>query len=384
MQTIESQRLWIYTIGRRVPVFVVFAAVVFLTGIGLLMLLSIGRAYDLGLGGFFFKQCVWLVVACIAFVVAASVDIERVQKFGWLIALFCVALLLLVLVPGIGLKINGARRWLDLGPMNLQVSDVAKIGYLMLLAQYLATVQRQGHRFLKGFLYPALIIGVFFFLILMQPDFGTAFLFALVGGILLFLAGASMRYLVPTLLLGISLFALAIWQDPIRLRRILVFLDVEANRMDGTYQLWQGIVGFAMGGINGVGLGNSRQQFAFLPEAHTDFIFPIIGEELGLIFTLLVVAVFAVSFLVTWSQLTKAPNAFSFLFVAGALLFIMLQALINMGVSTGVLPTKGMSLPLISYGGSNLVVTYFMFGIICRALWCWNNPPKLKPRDLEI
>ncbi|MEX0326722.1 MAG: FtsW/RodA/SpoVE family cell cycle protein [Puniceicoccaceae bacterium] len=383
MQAADSQRLWSYTIGRRLPLVFLGLSVLFLNGLGLVVLLSIGRAYETGVGGYFFRQCLWMGIAMTAFASALVIDYERWRKASWWIALGGIALLVLVLVPGIGMKINGARRWIDIGPMNMQVSDVAKIGYILCLAQYFSLVQRHRDTFLRGFVLPVGVIGVFFILILLQPDFGTAFLFAVVGGILLFLAGSSLKYLLPTAIAGAALFGLAIANDPVRKGRILAFLDVEGNRSEGAYQLWQGLIGFGVGGVDGVGLGNGRQQFAFLPEAHTDFIFPIIGEELGLIFTLSVVAAFSLFFLVTWHQLQKAPNIYQFMLVCGSLLFITLQAMINMGVSTGCLPTKGMSLPFISYGGSNLVVTYFLFGIICRCIWKWNNPPEFQPREFR-
>ena len=346
------------------------------------MLLSIGRAYESGMGGYFFRQCLWLVFGLLAFAAAVSIDYERWRRAAPWVAAGGLILLVLVLVPGVGLRINGARRWIDIGPMNMQVSDVAKIGYIFLLAQYFSLMQRHREALVKGFLMPGMIMAAFFLLILVQPDFGTAFLFAMVGGILLYLAGARLIYLIPTALVGAVLFGLAIARDPVRMGRILAFMDVEGNRSEGAYQLWQGIIGFGVGGLQGVGLGNGRQQFSFLPEAHTDFIFPIIGEELGLIFTLSVVLAFGLFFMVTWHQLQRAPNLFQFILVCGALLFITLQALINMGVSTGLLPTKGMSLPFISYGGSNLVVTYFLFGIICRSIWRWNDPPRLAPREM--
>ncbi len=381
MRSAESQRIWSYTIGRRMPVVFLGLSVLFLNGLGLIVLLSIGRA---GLGGYFLRQCLWMGIALTAFGIALTFDYEKWRRASWWIGLSAVVLLVLVLVPGIGMKINGARRWIDIGPMNMQVSDVAKIGYILCLAQYFSLVQRQREHLLKGFIVPMGIIGIFFILILMQPDFGTAFLFALVGGAMLFLAGASLKYLFPTAIVGGGLFSMAIAHDPVRLGRILAFMDVEGNRSEGAYQLWQGIMGFGAGGVGGVGLGNGRQQFAFLPEAHTDFIFPIIGEELGLIFTLSVVGAFALFFIVTWHQLQKAPNIYQFLLVSGSLLFISMQAMINMGVSTGCLPTKGMSLPFISYGGSNLVVTYFLFGILCRSIWSWNNPPKFAPREVGV
>ena len=383
MYAAESQRIWSYTVGRRLPVVFLGLSVLFLNGLGLLVLLSIGRADEAGMGGYFMRQCLWMGIAVTAFASALVFDYEKWRRPAWWICAGAVLLLVLVLVPGIGMKVNGARRWIDFGPMNMQVSDVAKIGYILCLAQYFSLIQRDRRTFFKGFAFPMGIISAFFVLILAQPDFGTAFLFALVGGLLLFLAGVSLKYLIPTGILGGSLFAFAISQDPVRLQRILAFMDVEGNRSEGAYQLWQGIIGFCIGGINGVGLGNGRQQFAFLPEAHTDFIFPIIGEELGLIFTLAVVLAFSIFFLVTWHQLQKAPNLYQFLLVCGALLFITLQAMINMGVSTGMLPTKGMSLPFISYGGSNLVVTYFLFGIICRSIWRWNDPPRIEPREVR-
>lgn len=381
MQRVGQQRLWSYTVGRRLAPFILVGCVFFLNGLGLIMLMSIGRADGAGLGGYFIRQLLWALIGILAFGSTFLVDFDRWRSAAWWLALGSVLLLLLVLIPGVGLKINGARRWLDLGPMNLQVSDVAKIGYIFCLAQYFSVFHRERHSFLKGFVFPVSIMVLFFALILLQPDFGTAFLFALVGGLMLFLAGTSLMFLVPSALAGLTLFAAAIYQDPVRLQRILSFMDVDANRSGGAYQLWQGIVGFASGGVTGVGLGNGRQAFAFLPEAHTDFIFPIIGEELGLVFTLTVSVVFLVFFMTTWHQLQKAPTLNAFLLVAGALFFITLQALVNMGVSMGLLPTKGMSLPFVSYGGSNLVVSYVLTGLICRHIWQWNNPPEFEARD---
>lgn len=381
MQRSESERIWSYTVGRRVPLVFLGLSVLFLNGLGLLVLLSIGRAHESGMGGFFYRQCLWMGIALTVFAGALCLDYGKIRRFSWWLGAASILLMILVLIPGIGVKVNGARRWIDLGLMNMQVSDVAKIGYIFCLAHYFSLVQRERDTLLKGFLLPLALVGCFAGLIFLQPDFGTAFLYALVGGILMFLAGARLGYLLPTGLAGGGLFAFAVSQDPVRMGRILSFLDVEGNRSGGAYQLWQGIIGFGVGGVNGVGLGNGRQQFAFLPEAHTDFIFPIIGEELGLIFTLAVVLSFSIFFLVTWHQLQKAPGLYPFLLVSGALLFITLQAMINMGVATGILPTKGMSLPFISYGGSNLVVTYFLFGVICRSLWEWGDPPRIQPSE---
>jgi len=378
-----SQSEWYYTFGRRIPALTLLLLVSLINGLGLVVLFSIGRADESGLGGYFFRQCLWLVIGLTAFGVSLLIDWERHRKQIWLIVLVAMGLLCLVLVPGVGLRINGARRWLSLGLMNMQVSDFARVAYILMMAAYLSSTQRDRRHWFKGFVLPVALIGTFAALLMKQPDYGTAFLFAAVGLLLMYLAGASILYLGSVAGLGIAGFSLLVAMDPVRLERIVSFLDVEAHRADGAYQLWQGIIGFGVGGVNGVGLGNGRQQFAFLPEAHTDFIFPIIGEELGLLATFGVVFVFLTAFLVVWGQLRKAPNQFQFILVAGALFFILFQALINMGVATGCLPTKGMSLPFVSYGGSNIVVNYFLLGIIIRGVWTWNNPPEFKPREID-
>jgi cell division protein FtsW len=383
MEAVGQQRHFNYTVGRRIPVVVLLLLLAFLNGLGLIVLLSIGRAEGAGMGATFFKQSLWTVMGLTAFAAGAFLNPEKWRRWSWFFGAFSVVGLCLVLVPGIGSEINGARRWIDLGPMNMQVSDVAKIGYLFCLAHCFAMLQREGVGLLRAGGVAFALIGLFFALILLQPDYGTAFLYALVGVLLLYLSGISLSLLLPAGLAGGLLFVFAILQDPVRLARILSFMDVEGNRSGGSYQLWQGIIGFGVGGVSGTGLGNGRQQFAFLPEAHTDFIFPIIGEELGFVFTLSVALAFALFFWITWSQLRKAPTLFQFLLIAGALFFISLQALINMGVSTGILPTKGMSLPFISYGGSNLATCWLLAGLIAGAVWRWNDPPKITPREVR-
>lgn len=383
MEGALQQNPWASAASRGLAVVFPVLAVLSLNALGLVALLSIGRAHESGLGGYFFRQSLWMAIALCAFAATVLVNPLGWRRWSYVLAGLGVVVLQLVLVPGLGQEINGSRRWLDLGPMNLQVSDVAKLGFLFGLAHYLAQTQRLRQQFWRGFVLPGLLIGVFCLCILQQPDYGTTFLFAVVGGLMLFLAGISLWHLLPAAGTGLALFLTAILHDPVRLERILSFLDVEGNRTEGSYQLWQGLIGFALGGLHGVGLGNGRQQFAFLPEAHTDFIFPIIGEELGLIVTLLVVGLFACFFGVVWNQLRRAPELFQFLMVGGALLFITLQAMVNIGVATGVLPTKGMSLPFISYGGSNLVVNYILLGIICRGIWNWNQPPRYRAREVD-
>jgi cell division protein FtsW len=198
-----------------------------------------------------------------------------------------------------------------------------------------------------------------------------------------FLAGSRFIFVIPAILLAVGLFSIMVYNDPVRLARVTSFLHIQENISTGAYQLWQGILAFGAGGYLGVGLGNGRQQFSFLPEAHTDFIFAILGEELGLVATLTVVLLFLAIFLVGMFQLRRAPNLFQFLLGIGSLLFIVLQAVINIGVVTGSFPTKGMSLPFISYGGSNLVVVFVFTGILLNLFRQWEKPIVSKARELE-
>lgn len=368
---------------QRLPEALLLLIVAGLCLLGALALYSIGRAHQPGSTALLSKQVMWMGVAAAAMWVTMRLRLDRLRDFTWLIAGASLLLLILVLVPGIGSKINGARRWIDLGPMNMQVSDFAKIGFVFTLAHYLAGRQRQLGDFRIGYMVPVGIIGLVFALIILQPDYGTAALFAAVGAVLLFLAGARLLYLIPTGLIGLAMFACLIILDPIRLERVTSFLHLEANRDAGGYQLWQGMLAFGAGGVQGVGLGKGRQPLSFLPEAHTDFIFAVIGEELGLVCTGAVVMAFTLFFVLVAVQLRKAPNLFEFLLVTGSLLFIVFQALINFGVVTGLLPTKGMSLPFISYGGSNLVVMFIFVGIILNCVHEWNLGVRTRPREIH-
>ena len=356
--------------------------VVGLTFLGLVILFSASQSMHEDPTVLLKKQLIWLVLATIAGGIAMMVNLEALREYAYWLAAGSVLLLALVLIPGIGVEVNGARRWMDFGIMRLQVSEVGKLGLIFSMAHYLATYRRDSNRVLKGYFYPCALLAIFCSLIILEPDYGTAFLCGAVGGCLMFLAGVRLKFLIPTAFAALSLFSVAVYHDPIRLSRITSFLDVEGNRSDSAYQLWQGILAFGAGGIHGVGLGSGRQQMSFLPEAHTDFIFAIVGEELGFLFTSGVVLLFMTLFFVGVLQLKRAPNLYQYLLVMGALLFITFQALINIGVVTGCLPTKGMSLPFISYGGSNLVFMFVLTGIILNGFRSWELPVLRRQREL--
>ena len=356
--------------------------VIGLTFLGLVILFSASQSMHADPTVLLKKQLIWLVLATIAGGIAMMVNLEALREYAYWLAAGSVLLLAIVLIPGIGVEVNGARRWMDFGIMRLQVSEVGKLGLIFSMAHYLATYRRDFNRVLKGYFYPCVLLAIFCSLIILEPDYGTAFLCGAVGGCLMFLAGVRLKFLIPTAFAALSLFSVAVYHDPIRLSRITSFLDVEGNRSDSAYQLWQGILAFGAGGIHGVGLGSGRQQMSFLPEAHTDFIFAIVGEELGFLFTSGVVLLFMTLFFVGVLQLKRAPNLYQYLLVMGALLFITFQALINIGVVTGCLPTKGMSLPFISYGGSNLVFMFVLTGIILNGFRSWELPALRGQREL--
>lgn len=356
--------------------------VISLTFLGLVVLFSASQAMHDDPTILLRKQVVWLGVATVAGAISMLVNLEVLRNYVWILGGIAIVLLLLVLIPGIGVRVNGAQRWIDFGPMRLQVSEIGKLGLLFVMAHYLAVHRRNLDEFVRGFLAPSAMVGLVCGLIILEPDFGTCFLCGLVGGLMMFLANVRLRFLIPSAVAALGVFSVAVYLDPVRLQRVTSFLDVEGNRGDSSYQLWQGILAFGAGGVPGVGLGAGRQQMSFLPEAHTDFIFAVIGEELGLLFTGGVVVLFMTLFFIGVLQLKRAPNLYQYLLVMGALLYVTLQALINIGVVTGCLPTKGMSLPFISYGGSNLVLMFTLIGIILNGFRSWEMPVLRRRRDL--
>jgi cell division protein FtsW len=344
-----------------------------LTILGLTILFSASASFRQGPYFYLNKQLIGVFLAGVVCFVASRVNLDYARRYSWWIAGITLFLLVLVLIPHIGVEVKGSRRWLGLGPVRVQVSEFAKLGLVFCLAHYLALNQTRIAELTRGYLYPLAIIGAFAGLILLEPDFGTAALVVIVGLTMLFLAGAKWRYIVPTVALVVSAFTILVVNNPNRLRRFLAFLDVEGNKQGGTYQLYQALAAYAAGGTDGAGLGQGRQQLNFLPEAHTDFIFAVIGEELGLWFTLGVVVVFAVIFIAGLVHLRRAPNLFHFLLVVGCLMLICLQAIVNLGVVTGVFPTKGMSLPFISAGLSNLLLMGLLVGIFLNTQRTWGR-----------
>ena len=320
------------------------------------------------------KQALWMGITFIAGLLVLKVDLEWARKFVWLGYGLCVAGLVLVLIPGIGSSINGSRSWFRFGPFSLQIAEFAKVGLVFFLAHYYSLIRKESGTLWKGFIVPCLAIGLVVGLIMMQTDLGTALIISMVSFCLLYLAGANVFFLAGSSLAALVPVGFLISKDPERLSRLTAFLDMEGNKSGDAYQVWQAILAFAAGGVEGVGPGNGRQQLRSLPEAHTDFIFAIVGEEFGLIATMAVVIVFMGLFAAGVAHVRKAPNTYQFLLASGCLLTISIQALVNLGVVTGSLPTTGLPLPFISYGGSNFLVMGICVALLLNTSLAWQSP----------
>lgn len=333
------------------------------------------------------KQAMWVVLTIVVGLLLLLVNLEWIRRFIWVGYALGIGLLLLVFIPGVGATINGSRSWVRLGPVGFQVAEFAKIGFVFFVAHYFSSIRTENQTFWRGFVYPGIGMGIYIGLVILQPDLGTALIFVMVAVGLFFLAGTRLVYLIPSVLLGFSGVVGLIYNDAERWSRLTAFWNMEAEKAGDAYQGWQALLAFGAGGLDGVGLGNGRQQQSFLPEAHNDFIFAVIGEEMGMIATLAVVATYLVLFIAGLMHLRRAPNTYQYLLAAGCVLMISVQSMLNLGVVTGVLPTTGLPLPFISYGGSNYLTMGIFVAIIVNTSLAWRNPvleeSKRKLKDIE-
>ena len=344
-----------------------------LLALGLVMLYSAGMKPGASAGQerFLVTQLIWCGVAFVPCAVAASMDYGKFRQWAWAFLAVSALLLMAVLVPAFSDRINGSRRWLDLGFGRFQPSETAKFALVLALAAYAARSEAEMKSFRKGLLIPALFISPILLLIYVEPDRGTTALLAVVSGVMLIIAGVRWLHLLPPAAAMIGGFAWLLLSDPMRRARILSWMDLEGSKQGVGFQGWQALVALGSGGWTGRGLGNGRQKLGFIPEHQTDFIFSVIGEELGLIATLAVILVFMLLLFCGLFIAWNARDQFGFVLGSGITFLIGLQAFINMGVVTGLLPNKGLPLPFISYGGSNLVVMMtcagFLFSIARHA-----------------
>lgn len=309
-------------------------------------------------------QLIWCGLGLGFCVAALTLDYRLLKKFAWPVFLLAVMLLALVLEKHLGVVRGNARRWFSVGGVSFQPSEFAKLALIVILAWYGERYQRQMHTWVRGILLPGLLIVPVLLLIFVEPDRGTTILLAAVGAMMLLVAGVRWKYFVPPILLGVIALGISLWHDPMRIKRIFGWLYLEEHKEGVGYQAYQAMLALGAGGWTGLGLGNSRQKLGFIPEHHTDFIFSVIGEELGLIATLLVVVAFVLIVICGICIAMNARDAFGLLLGSGITFLIGLQAFINIGVVTSALPNKGLPLPFISYGGSNLLMMLVCVGLL--------------------
>jgi len=309
-------------------------------------------------------QLVWCAVGLVLCITAAAFDYKLLKTLSWLIYLGALALAVAVFTPHLGMKINGAHRWIWLPGATLQPSEFVKIAVIIMLAWFAERYQRKIHTWNYGIVFPTIIIGIALGLIFIEPDRGQTILLAAVSGAMLLIAGVRWKHLLVPAAGGAALFAFSMFHDSMRQGRIRAWLHPNAHLDGAALQAHEAMIGLGSGGTFGVGLGNGMRKFGYLPEIHTDFIFANIGEELGLIATLLVVLAFIAIAICGFYISFRSRDVFGSLLAAGITLLISLQAVINIGVVTNALPNKGLPLPFISYGGSNLVALLAGVGIL--------------------
>ena len=345
-----------------------FGVAVVLLSAGVVMVYSASAivAADRFRDPYFFlkKQLFWALLGAVAMLAAVRVDYRRLEKLVVPALIVAGVLLVLVLVPPFGQAINGTRRWIRLGIVSFQPAELAKLALVIYLAAFVARRQEQLGDIRRGLLPPLLVAGAFAALVFVQPDLGNCLTLVTLTFGLLYLAGSPARYLGWALAPALPLLVIAIWAAPYRLRRMTAFWDPWSDPRGSGFQIIQSWLAFGNGGLLGQGVGGSRQKLFYLPESHTDFIFAVIGEELGFVGAVVFVALFAV---LVWRGLRiglRTPEPFGAYLALGITLLIATQVLVNLGVVTGLLPTKGLPLPFISFGGSALLMTMLSTGVL--------------------
>ena len=347
-----------------------------LMSIGLIMVssASVSFAEAVYRDAWFFgmRHFVFMLLGLMLATFVVCVPMSVWQRYSGHLLLIAIFLLVVVLIPGIGKKVNGSQRWLNFGLFNVQVSEIAKFCAVIFFASFFARRYQELNQGWQGFLKSVLVVGVMSGLLLLEPDFGGTVVLAVTVFALMFIAGVKLLHFVLLIVAGVGSLAMVAIFSPYRMQRLVTFLDPWADQYNTGYQLTQSLIGFGRGEWLGLGLGNSLQKLFFLPEAHTDFIFSIIAEEFGLIGALIVIAIFGV---LIWRVMSiaranlAAGKVFSALACFGIGVIFALQSFVNIGVASGFLPTKGLTLPFISYGGSSLLICCVLMAFVLRAHW---------------
>lgn len=348
-----------------------------LLGLGLVMNASASSAVSAAHNGgnhyyYFIRHVIYVAAGLVAGAACLLVPVQRWQQWSWPLLIVALVLLVLVYVPGIGHEVNGSKRWLNLRVFNLQSSEPAKLFMVFFIAGYLVRHQVELERKLFGFVKPLLVLLLFAALIYAEPDFGATTVMVGSVVVMIFLAGTSMKVAAPLLVILGTLGWFFVTAESYRLERITSFTDPFRDQFGSGYQLSQALIAFGRGEIFGVGLGNSVQKQFYLPEAHTDFVFAVLAEELGMvgaILTVLLLTFVCLRALRLGRKAQLAGQAFAAYCAYGIAMMWTGQAFINIGVNAGLLPTKGLTLPFISYGGSSLMVCCVSLAVLVRIEW---------------
>jgi cell division protein FtsW len=349
----------------RKSAYLLFLAVLGMLVIGIVMLFSTSAfARDSHGDPYFFlkRQALWLGIGLAVCIATALVDYHFWQRTWWLWFGLAVVTLAVCFVPHIGMRVNGSRRWVGLGLVSFQPSEIAKVAAVFFLAWWFARYEKVGNHPIFGFALPVAVVTSLLLLILCEVDLGTTTLIGATMFVVMFVAGTN------PILLGLLAFAgsgaILFAATHARMGRLIAFTDLERYKEDAGLQQMQALIAWGSGGMEGLGLGNGRQKMLYLPYAHTDFIFPMIGEELGLRVSLLVIFLFVVIIVCGIMIALHAKDRFGLLTGCGIVSLLGLQAAVNIGVTTSLLPNKGLPLPFISYGGSNLIACLFGIGLL--------------------
>ncbi|MCX2977292.1 putative lipid II flippase FtsW [Halieaceae bacterium IMCC11814] len=315
------------------------------------------------------RHLTYLIAGLAAAATCYCVKTEYWQRTGWWWLIAALVLLMLVLIPGVGREVNGSQRWLPLGPFTLQPSEFAKLAVVVYLAGYMVRREDEVREQISGFVKPMAVLFATTLLLLLEPDFGATVIVVVTAFGMLFLAGVRLIHVLAIGLAALGALVPLVMMEPYRVKRLTAYLDPWADPYNSGFQLIQSLIAFGRGEWLGVGLGNSVQKLFYLPEAHTDFVFSIWAEETGFVGAMIVIGLFvALIGKILWSgrMALLAGNAFGAYICFGVALVFAGQAFVNMGVTSGLLPTKGLTLPFVSYGGSSLLICCAMLGMVLR------------------
>lgn len=353
--------------GRRGD-FWIFILALSLALIGLMMILSssVVISYERFNNNYYYvtQQIYWLILAVVLFIFISNINYKFWQKNAFTFFVISIILLLMIYIKGMGVHLSGAQRWLQIGPLSIQPSEIVKLSFIIYISAWLDSKSRLIHNFNEGIMPLAITLLFVIYLIIKQPDMGTVLVISVIAGIVFYISEASMKYIISALMIGFLIFFILIKISPYRLERLETYLKPDNDTLGSGYQINQSLLAIGSGGLWGLGFGNSKQKYLYLPQPHSDAIFAIMVEELGFIRTSGVLLIFLILIL----RLTKIcliiDDPFARFFVSGVTAWIAFQTLINISAIVGLVPLTGIPLPFISAGGSSLVMLFAGLGIV--------------------